>query len=106
MADDLKVETCQTITIEVAYALPGQQYLRELQVPIGTTLLQAIEQSGLLEERLKPKIEIDLLSERVGVFGVKKPTHYVLCDGDRIEIYRPLTIDPKLARRQRVENKL
>ncbi|BCF96910.1 UPF0125 protein [Paraburkholderia sp. PGU19] len=89
----------RTLTIEVCYALPGEQTLIELQVPQGTTLGQAIDASGILAQHPG----IDLTKQKTGVFGKLKPLDAVLADHDRVEIYRPLIVDPKLARQRRVE---
>lgn len=96
----------QDIAVEVAYALPHKQKIIELLVPPGTTALQAVERSGL--EREFP--ELDISDAKLGVFGqalgtkgLKKPSEHVLQAGDRVEIYRPLTSDPKEVRRKRAE---
>jgi putative ubiquitin-RnfH superfamily antitoxin RatB of RatAB toxin-antitoxin module len=85
------------IAVQVCYAGPGLQFLRDLIVPAGTTLHQAINLSGVIEAAP----EIDLSVWRVGVFGKLKPLDTLLRDRDRVEIYRPLTADPKEARRKR-----
>ncbi|MGT2470732.1 RnfH family protein [Paraburkholderia terrae] len=89
----------RTLTIEVCYALPREQTLIELQLPQGTTLGQAIDASGILARHPA----IDLTKQKTGVFGKLKPLDTVLADHDRVEIYRPLIVDPKLARQRRVE---
>lgn len=87
-----------TITVEVAYARPDVQVLETLSLSAGTPLREAIERSGLLERFP----EIDLEGEnRVGVFGQLARLDYELADGDRVEIYRPLTADPREVRRRR-----
>lgn len=85
------------LTIEVCYALPGEQALVKLRVAEGATLRAAIERSGLL--RRFP--QIDLAVARVGVFGKLRDLDARVEDGDRVEIYRPLHADPKEARRRR-----
>lgn len=85
----------KTFQIEVAYAAPTKQHLVVLSVAEGTTIEAAILQSGILT--LVP--EIDLTQQSVGVFSKKRALSDVVHEGDRIEIYRPLTIDPKEARR-------
>lgn len=85
------------IRIEVVYALPDRAFRKTLLLPAGATVREAIELSGLLAERP----EIDLASNRVGVFGRLKGLNDMLRDGDRVEIYRPLKADPKEARRKR-----
>lgn len=89
------------ITIEVAYARPEAQALLRLQVPLGTTLLEAIARSGIVQQFP----EINLQAVTLGIFSriEKKPASYILQEGDRIEIYRPLLIDPKEARKARAE---
>ncbi len=89
------------ITIEVAYAQPYKQYVIELQVAKGTTAEQAIQLSGI-QQRFPDE---DLQALEVGVFAemIDDPKSYVLEPFDRVELYRPLTIDPKEARRQRAE---
>lgn len=92
------------IRVEVAFALPHQQKVVALTVPAGTTLQQAVEQSGLLQEFAA---EIDATAMVVGVFGKieKHPQSRVLIDSDRVEIYRPLNVDPKDARRARAKKR-
>ncbi len=87
------------INIEVAYATPEQQRIIPLRVPAGTTIADAIRLSAV--ETAFPSIDIH--PDRVGVFSIKQPMDYVLSDGDRVEIYRPLQADPKEVRRQRAE---
>ena len=65
----------------------------------GATLRMAIEGSGVL--RVHPDLQLEQLS--VGVFSRPRPLDAVVHDGDRIEIYRPLLVDPKEARRHRAE---
>ena len=87
------------ITVEVAYALPDRQSLLKLQVPEGSNMVEAVERSGICE--LYP--EIDPATANMGIFGrvVPKPADEILREGDRVEIYRPLLIDPKQARANR-----
>ena len=87
------------LSIEVCYALANEQTLIAVDLPEGATLQQAIDASGIL--RRYP--QIDLGVQKVGVFGKLKPLDTVLADHDRVEIYRPLLVDPKLSRQRRVE---
>lgn len=87
------------LTIEVAYARPDVQQIVTVQVPADCDIQQAIEMSGILT--LFP--EIDLAKQKVGVFSKMKHLADPVADGDRIEIYRPLLIDPKEARRLKAE---
>ncbi|MGU7780349.1 RnfH family protein [Burkholderia sp. PU8-34] len=87
------------LSIEVCYALPDRQTLIPVTLPDGATVREAIDASGVLA--LHP--EIDLAQAKTGVFGKLAPLDAVLADHDRVEIYRPLTVDPKVARQRRVE---
>ena len=87
------------LSIEVCYALPDGQMLIPVELPEGATVQQALDASGIL--RRYP--QIDLAQQKVGVFGKLKPLDTVLVDHDRVEIYRPLIVDPKAARQRRVE---
>ena len=87
----------ETLSVEVAYALFDQQTLLSIQVRPGATVQDAIEQSGILESHP----EIDLSSNKVGVFGKLAKLDAVLREGDRVEIYRPLIADPKEVRKLR-----
>ena len=87
----------QLLAIEVAYAQPERQAIQKLQVAAGTTMLQAIEQSELAKEFP----EINLATVKAGIFGKQHPLDTVLQSGDRVEIYRPLSIDPKQQRKLR-----
>jgi putative ubiquitin-RnfH superfamily antitoxin RatB of RatAB toxin-antitoxin module len=87
------------LTIEVCYALPHEQTLIRLELPQGATLRQAIDASGILARHP----DIDRTKQKTGVFGKLKPLDAVLADHDRVEIYRPLIVDPKVSRQRRVE---
>lgn len=89
------------IDIEVAYALPRQQFLIQERVVEGTTIAEALLQSEI--HQLVPHIEI--VDGKVGIFGKVAKMSQVLREGDRIEIYRPLVNDPKEARRRRATEK-
>ncbi len=85
------------ISVEVVYALRHQQKLVTVVLPEGSTVRQAIERSGLLEEFP----EIDLGKNKLGIWNKLAKADAVLRDQDRVEIYRPLIADPKEVRRQR-----
>jgi putative ubiquitin-RnfH superfamily antitoxin RatB of RatAB toxin-antitoxin module len=89
------------ISVQVCYARPDRQLLRELKIAEGATLRAAVEQSGILAQF--PDIDIEHC--RVGVFGKLKTLDTVLRDHDRVELYRPLIADPKESRRKRAEKK-
>jgi len=87
------------IKVEVLYALPHEQTLLTVEVAQGTTLADAVKISGMLEKYP----DIDLSSNKVGIFGKLSKQDVVLRDKDRVEIYRPLIADPKEVRRKRAE---
>ena len=87
----------ESIVVQVCYALPDAAFLRTLELPAGSTVRQAIEQSGVLQQHP----EIDLAVNMIGIYGKKKTLDTVLRVQDRVEVYRPLQADPKEARRRR-----
>lgn len=90
------------IQVEVAYALPERQCIVPLNVPLGTTARQAVMLAGL--ERHFPELPPARFHEAdLGIFGarLRAPDAHRLRAGDRVEVYRPLEIDPKQARAQR-----
>jgi putative ubiquitin-RnfH superfamily antitoxin RatB of RatAB toxin-antitoxin module len=87
----------EQIRVEVVHARPDRQVLLSLEVPVGTTVIQAIERSGI--RQAFPDLVVD--PARLGVFGQKAAPTDELRDGDRVEIYRPLIADPKESRRKR-----
>jgi putative ubiquitin-RnfH superfamily antitoxin RatB of RatAB toxin-antitoxin module len=89
------------LRIEVVYALREEQVLLELEVAEGTTARQAIERSGILQRF--PEIDLDQVN--LGIFGQVVSPDAGLRDGDRVEIYRPLTAEPKQARRERAQRR-
>ena len=91
----------KTIPVEVAYAKPDHQMIIPLQVKPGTTLIEAIKLSGILEQFP----EIDLETNKFGIFSKASEADTVLREKDRVEIYRPLIADPKESRRRRAEKK-
>lgn len=87
------------IPIEVAYASASQSWLVPFEVEEGTTVQQAIASSGILEQCP----DINLQTNKVGLFSKIIELDVLVRAGDRIEIYRPLILDPKEARRLRAE---
>ncbi|MBN7770656.1 RnfH family protein [Marinobacter daepoensis] len=89
--------------VEVAYARPDKQQIVTVVVPEGTTALEAVRLSTISE--IFPEVDPENID--MGVFGkvVKRPAEHVLRDGDRVELYRPLKIDPKQARLNRAKKK-
>jgi hypothetical protein len=87
----------ESIQIEVCYALPEVQAMVALTLPAGSTARQALEQSGLAQRF--PDIKAD--AAVLGIRGKRVESSHVLEAGDRLEILRPLTADPKETRRRR-----
>ena len=92
MADDI-------ITVEVVYGTAETQSRIELQVQRGTTLIEAVRLSGIVDKFP----EINIVDSRKGIFGKFVEDDKVLGNHDRVEIYRPLLIDPREARRRRAK---
>jgi hypothetical protein len=76
--------------VSVAYALPEKQVWLEVDIPDQSTVMDAIQQSRILS--IFP--ELDLENQKVGIYGKFCKLDAKLNDGDRIEIYRPITADP------------
>jgi uncharacterized protein len=87
-----------SITVEVVCATAECQWLRKITLPAGSRVIEAVEQSGILQAM--PEMALD--PTRLGVFSRRVSPDDTLHDGDRVEIYRPLMLDPKDARRRRV----
>jgi putative ubiquitin-RnfH superfamily antitoxin RatB of RatAB toxin-antitoxin module len=85
------------IIVEVAYALSTEQLIVPIKVRAGITAAQAIKASGILSKFP----EIDLATNKVGIFGKLSKLDVELRHLDRVEIYRPLIADPKEVRKQR-----
>ena len=83
--------------VEVAYGIPERQAVISLWIEPGATVAEAVQQSGIAA--LFP--EIDMPSSKFGIFGRRAESTAVLAPGDRVEIYRDLVMDPKMARRLR-----
>ncbi|MGN6316527.1 RnfH family protein [Trinickia sp.] len=88
-----------SLSIEVCYALPEAQTLIALTLPAGATVRDALAAS----EIVKRHPEVDPATAKLGIFGKPALLDAPLADHDRVEIYRPLIVDPKLARQRRVE---
>lgn len=96
------------IEIDVIYALPDREFRQRLSVAEGCTAAQALALSDL-PSRL-PGVELADLD--MGIFSrlldgraAPRPDSYVMQHGDRLELYRPLQIDPKKARLQRAKKR-
>ena len=86
------------LRLTVIYS-PAPREVREweLELPAGATVLQALEASGIAAEF--PALELS--AQTLGIWGRKARPDEVLNEGDRIEVYRPLRVDPTVARRER-----
>lgn len=76
------------LRVEVVDARRGKAEVAEVRLPVGATVRDALTASGLA-------------GDQVGIFGKRVTLDTRLADGDRVELYRPLKIDPKEARRRR-----
>lgn len=86
-----------TIRVSVVYVLPESVFQKSLLLPSGSSVADAIEQSGLAD-RFPESCGADM---KCGIFSRATDPAAVLRDGDRVEVYRPLVMDPKQARRKR-----
>lgn len=93
------MEAIKQITVEVAYALPDEQVILSLEVDDSCTVEDVINRSGILETY--PQINLE--TDKVGIFGKMCKLTAGLRNKDRIEIYRKLIADPKESRRQKAE---
>jgi uncharacterized protein len=85
------------VSVEVVYALPEGADTAHVRLAAGATAGEAIRAAGTLERHP----EIDLAVCKIGIFSSAVSPGHVLQNGDRVEIYRPLRVDPKEARRRR-----
>ncbi len=99
MADD----ALKLLRIEVAFGWPDHQLLKSVTLPAGATVREAVDASGILPEIRERDPAYVVEEARIGVFGRKARFEDPLRDGDRVELYRPLLVDPKEARRARAE---
>ncbi len=81
--------------VEVAFALPRVQFLESVELPAGATVAEAIARSGLALRF--PGVRFDSL--QAGIWGRPVSRDRVLEEGERVELYRPLEMDPREARR-------
>ena len=87
------------LRVTVVYCAPGCEDLTEVSLPAGATVADAIGAAGVLARRP----ELASSPPDVGIWGRSCALTQRLEDGDRVELYRPLTVDPKEARRVRAE---
>ena len=89
-----------TIWVEVVYATAQEQLKRRIELPRDSTARQAIVASGILSETVGNAFDLST----VGIFSRRVSLDCTLSAGDRIEIYRPLSITPMEARRRRARS--
>ena len=87
------------ISVEVIFAENQQQKTIQLSVPLSSCIAEVIRRSDILSDFP----HIDLTKNKVGIFGKLRTLDSQVEEGDRIEIYRPLTTDPKKTRRTRAK---
>ncbi len=93
-----RADPAETLRVEVAFSPASREVeLSALTLPAGSTVAQALQASGLQQRH--PRLDVAAL--RVGVWGRPAQPGDALRDGDRVEVYRPLQVDPKEARRLR-----
>lgn len=92
------------IRIEIVCAWPQHSIVEQLNLPQGATIAAALAAIETLKSGAA-FAGVDWANAPVGIFGKLMPKEHLLHDGDRIEIYRPLAEEPKLARRERASRK-
>ena len=95
------MELAEPVEVMVVYARPECQRIIAVRVAAGTSVTDAIRQSGILQEFP----EIELRQAKLGIFSRRVDAKATVQAGDRIEIYRPLIADPKTVRRERARNR-
>ena len=88
----------ELISVEVAYALPNKQLIKALEVPRGTSAIEAVRLSGIDADFEELSLDQSL---QLGIFGKVVEGEQALQAGERVEIYRPLQVDPKEVRKRR-----
>lgn len=84
------------MNVSLAFVSEGQQVWQKLDMPEGCSIRQVIEISGILDEFP----QIDLETHKVGIHGKIGELTDTIKEGDRIEIYRPITADPATVKRR------
>ena len=94
------------ICIEIALAFPEEQHIARVKVPQGASPITAIKLSNIFDLFNEVPEDVRSLKYGIGIFSkeIKDPHNYSLKDGDRIEIYRPLLLDPKQTRLRRARS--
>ncbi len=87
------------ISVSIVYATKEQQWIKELAMQRGQSVGDLVEESSFLNE-ITALSGCSMGSIRLGIYSKKVDLDTLLEEGDRVEIYRPLTADPKEVRRQ------
>ena len=87
--------TTTKVSVELVFALPDRQVLREISVPSGSNVDDVIARGNLASE-FPDQVFDDL---QAGIWGHPVEREHIVRDGDRVELYRPLEMDPREARR-------
>lgn len=87
------------LLVELVYALADEQHILQLQLSDGSSIADALEVAQ--KDPLFARFPLNNLT--TGIWGDVKPAGYVLSSGDRLELYRPLNVDPMQARRNRIK---
>jgi putative ubiquitin-RnfH superfamily antitoxin RatB of RatAB toxin-antitoxin module len=90
-----------TLTVIVAYAAPGVEAFVSVTLPAGATIDDAVEQSGIVTQ-----LSLDPARLECAIYGQRAKGGTPLADGDRVELTRPLTADPKRARHRRAADQV
>lgn len=91
-----EAQTRELVDVEVACASPAKQVLIPLRLPRGATVGDAIAASGVARQFAGTPID----ALQVGIWGRLVERDHAVRSGDRVEIYRPLQIEPREARRE------
>ncbi|HXK00377.1 MAG TPA: RnfH family protein [Buchnera sp. (in: enterobacteria)] len=89
------------IKVIIIYALPHIQYLKKITIAPGSTVEFALIQSNIIKVEKK----INIYKNKIGIYGTITNLKHILKDGDQIEIYRDLIMDPKELRRNKINVK-
>ncbi|MCC7225292.1 MAG: RnfH family protein [Burkholderiaceae bacterium] len=90
-----------TLSVSVCFAAPDRIWMVPLRLHVGSNVMDAIEASRLTQQ----VNDHNLAQAAVGIFGKRVARTRKLADGDRVEIYRTLTFDPKDSRRRRAQHR-
>lgn len=105
MVDDVPAAAGQPgspVRVQVVYAWPGGVWQRDVRLPAGACVADAVRASGFTTDF--PQYPAQSL-KKVGIFGRLCTDDYTVCTGDRIELLRPLHFDPQASRLRRARHR-